>query len=237
MKPLQIAIDGPVASGKSSVAARLAKRLGCAFLDTGALYRAVAWLALARGLPLDDEARIVELLEREPPAIRFDERSARAVIEAGGRELDRELFSPEVARAVSPIAAMRRVRARLVPIQRDFADERNVVMAGRDIGTVILPHALAKFYLTASLDARVERRYRQVAARGLSVEPAALRKQIEQRDARDSNREASPLAAAPDAVTIDTTELTLEQVVDELERRVRALAGDERWLPKSAADA
>jgi len=224
LKPLQIAIDGPVASGKSSAAAKLAKRLGCAFLDTGALYRAVAWLALARGLGPGDEAGIVELLEQEPPTIRFDERSGRAVIAAGGRELDRELFSPDVARAVSPIAAMPRVRARLVPIQRDFAGERDVVMAGRDIGTVILPNALAKFYLTASLDARVERRFHQLNARGVAVDRAALRNQIKQRDARDSNREASPLAKAPDAVEIDTTKLTLDQVVDELERRVRALA-------------
>ena len=237
MKHLQIAIDGPVASGKSSAAARLAKRLDCAFLDTGALYRAVAWLALARGLPVDDEARVVELLEREPPAIRFDERSERAVIEADGCELDRELFSPDVARAVSPIAAMPRVRACLVPIQRDFAAKRDVVMAGRDIGTVILPHATAKFYLTASLEARVERRYRQLSARGVNVERATLRKQIEQRDARDSNREASPLAAAPDAVTIDTTKLALEQVVDELERHVRRLTGDQRQGRQPAADA
>lgn len=224
MKPLQIAIDGPVASGKSSVAARLAKRLGCAFLDTGALYRAVAWLTLARGLAPDDESRVVDVLEREPPTIRFDDRSARAVIAAGGRELDRELFSADVARAVSPIAAMPRVRERLVPIQREFADDRDVVMAGRDIGTVILPDALAKFYLTASLEIRVERRYRQLSARGVSVEREALRKQIERRDARDTNREASPLAIAPDATTVDTTSLTLDQVVDELERRVRVLA-------------
>ena len=206
------------------MAARLAKRLGCAFLDTGALYRAVAWLALSRGLAANDEARVVELIEREPPTIRFDKSRDRAVIAVDGRELDRELFSPEVARAVSPIAAMPRVRERLVPIQCEFADDRDVVMAGRDIGTVILPGALAKFYLTASLDARVERRFQQLSARGVTVDRAALRKQIELRDARDSNRETSPLSKAADAVTIDTTKLTLDQVVDELERRVRALA-------------
>jgi len=224
LKPLQIAIDGPVASGKSSAAAKLAKRLDCAFLDTGALYRAVAWLALERGLGADDEAGVVELLEREAPVIRFDESNKRPVIAAGGRELNRELFSPDIARAVSPIAAMPRVRARLVPIQRDFADDRDVVMAGRDIGTVILPDALAKFYLTASLNARVERRFHQLSARGVAVDRATLRNQIKQRDARDSGREASPLAKARDAVEIDTTKLTLDQVVDALEQRVRALA-------------
>ena len=224
MKPLQIAIDGPVASGKSSAAAKLAKRLDCAFLDTGALYRAVAWLALERGLGADDEAGVVELLEQEAPVIRFDESNKRPVIAAGGRELNRELFSPDIARAVSPIAAMPRVRARLVPIQRDFADDRDVVMAGRDIGTVILPDALAKFYLTASLNARVERRFHQLSARGVAVDRATLRNQIKQRDARDSGREASPLAKARDAVEIDTTKLTLDQVVDALEQRVRALA-------------
>jgi len=223
MKPVQIAIDGPVASGKSSVAARLAQRLGCPFLDTGALYRAVAWLALERGVAVDDEAAVIALVDDETPAIATDDSTRDAVIRIGGRELRDELFAPAIARAVSPIAAMPRVRERLVPAQRAFADDRQVVMAGRDIGTVILPDAAAKFFLTASPDARVDRRLRELLANGVRLERDVLAAQIERRDARDSLREASPLVKAPDAIEIDTTELTLDQVVDELERRVRAI--------------
>ncbi len=221
MEPLQIAIDGPVASGKSTVAARLAQRLHCAFLDTGALYRAVAWLALERGVAPDDEAGILALLDRETPSIAAPGPAGRAVIVAGGRELGSELFTTEVSRAVSPLAAMAGVRERLVPAQRAFAHKRSVVMAGRDIGTVILPDATAKFFLTAGLEARVERRLRELEARGVQVDRDRLRAQIERRDARDSEREASPLAKASDAIEIDTTAMTLDEVVDELERLVR----------------
>jgi CMP/dCMP kinase len=219
LKPLQIAIDGPVASGKSSAAARLAERLDCPFLDTGALYRAVAWLALEFGASPDDERAIIDLLERETPEIVT--RGRDAIVCVGGRELGPELFRPAIARAVSSIAAMASVRERLVPAQRAFADDRMVVMAGRDIGTVILPDARAKFFLTATLDTRVDRRLRELEGVGARPERDALAAQIERRDERDSLREASPLAKAPDAIEIDTTRLTLNQVVDTLERRVR----------------
>jgi CMP/dCMP kinase len=221
LQPLQIAIDGPVASGKSTVAARLAQRLHCAFLDTGALYRAVAWLALERGVSPEDEAGVVALLKDEMPSIAAPGPAGRAVIVASGRELGNELFTPQVARAVSPIAAMASIRERLVPAQRAFADKRSVVMAGRDIGTVILPNATVKFFLTARLDARVDRRLRELAARGIQIDRERLRAQVERRDARDSERDASPLMKAPDAIEVDTTDMTLDQVVDELERRVR----------------
>lgn len=221
MKPLQIAIDGPVASGKSTAAARLAQRLGCAFLDTGALYRAVAWLALEHDVPPDDERRVLALIDQAMPSITVDTAARRSVISVEGRQLSSELFAGPVARAVSPIAAMPGVRERLVPVQRAFAAGRSVVMAGRDIGTAILPEATVKFFLTASFNARVERRLRQLELKGASVDVESLRAQIQRRDARDSSREASPLTRAPDAIEIDTTDMTLEQVVDELERRVR----------------
>src|SRR5215469_2141741 len=222
MEPLQIAIDGPVASGKSTVAARLAQRMHCAFLDTGALYRAVAWLALERGASVDDERSVLALLDQEMPVIASPGPDGRAVIVAGGRELGNELFTPEVSRAVSLIAAMPGVRDRLVPAQRGFADKRSVVMAGRDIGTVILPNASIKFFLTATLDERVGRRQRELEARGLEIDGDALRAQVMRRDARDTGRDVSPLAKAPDAIEVDTTDMTFDEVVDELERLVRA---------------
>lgn len=221
MEPLQIAIDGPVASGKSTVAARLAQRLHCAFLDTGALYRAVAWLALKRGISADDERAVLALLDREMPAIVAPGPAGRAVVVADGKELGNELFTHEVSRAVSSIAAMPGVRERLVPAQRSFAEKRSVVMAGRDIGTVILPRASVKFFLTATLDARVDRRLRELEARGLDIDGEKLRTQVQRRDERDTGRDISPLAKAPDAIEIDTTNMTLDEVVDELERRVR----------------
>lgn len=224
MKPLQIAIDGPVASGKSTIAARLARRLGCAFLDTGILYRAVAWLALKHGVAPEDEAGVVALIDREPPSVSAGGANRHTTIRVGTAEPSAELFSPEVARAVSPIAAMPGVRERLVPAQRAFADDRKVVMAGRDIGTVILPHATVKFFLTASLEERVERRLRELRVKGVRVDRTTLSAQIQRRDERDIDREASPLVKAPDAIEIDTTHMTPDQVVDELERRVRAVA-------------
>ncbi|HZV78138.1 MAG TPA: (d)CMP kinase [Candidatus Binatus sp.] len=222
MEPLQIAIDGPVASGKSTVAARLAQRMHCAFLDTGALYRSVAWLALERGASVDDERSVLALLDQEMPVIASPGPDGRAVIVASGRELGNELFTPEVSRAVSLIAAMPGVRDRLVPAQRGFADKRSVVMAGRDIGTVILPNASIKFFLTATLDERVGRRQRELEARGLEIDGDALRAQVMRRDARDTGRDVSPLAKAPDAIEVDTTDMTFDEVVDELERLVRA---------------
>lgn len=222
MSPLHIAIDGPVASGKTTVAGALARRLGVAFLDTGALYRAVAWLAIARGVAPDDEAGVAALIEREPPEI-APASDGHARVRIGGRDLETELVAPDVARAVSPIAAMPRVRALLVPVQRGFAAGRDVVMAGRDIGTVILPEARLKFFLTADLDTRVDRRLRELAERGSDVDRAGLRVQVERRDTRDSGRAVSPLVMAEDAIEIDTTALTPEAVVDVLEARVRSV--------------
>jgi CMP/dCMP kinase len=223
--PLQVAIDGPVASGKSTVAARLAQRLGCTFLDTGALYRAVALLALERGVSTDDEAAVVALIEREPPQISEGGPSGEAYsIRVAGKNVAQELFAPPVSRAVSSVAAMRGVRERLVPTQRGFADERDVVMAGRDIGTVILPHATVKFFLTATLDARVDRRLSELREQGDQIDRAQLRAEIERRDERDRARKTSPLVKAPDAVEVDTSKLSVDQVVELLERGVRAAA-------------
>lgn len=221
--PVHIAIDGPVASGKSTVARTLADRLGFAFLDTGALYRAVAHLALERGIAPADEPAVARLIETHPPQV---------VLEAGdpltyriridGKLLGQELFALPVSQAVSPIAAMPEVRRRLIGAQRSFARDRDVVMAGRDIGTVVLPDAGFKFYLTASIEARVERRLRELVALGVLIDRETLHREILARDRRDSTRAVSPLAKAPDAVELDTSALDVDQVVDALERAVRA---------------
>ncbi len=221
--PLQIAIDGPVASGKSTVACKLAEQLGFAFLDTGALYRAVAHLALERHVAPDDETRVDQLLVKSVPEVVVDGRNPlRYRIRIDGKLLAQELFAPSVSQAVSPIAAMPMVRRRLIGAQRAFAANRNVVMAGRDIGTVVLPEARYKFFLTASVDARVDRRLRELHALGINIDREALREEILGRDARDTMRKVSPLAKARDAIEIDTSDMTVEEVVTTLERAVHA---------------
>lgn len=222
MPPLHIAIDGPVASGKSTVARLLAQRLGCAFLDTGALYRAVAFAVIQRGIAPTDERSVASLVEVADPQVIVDASKPLGYrIKIDGRTLGDELFSPSVSQAVSVIAANADVRHRLVAAQRAFAQGRDVIMAGRDIGSVVLPDATFKFFLTASVDARVDRRLRELHEKGIAIDRDTLKGEIERRDERDRTRKASPLVTAPDAVTVDTSSLTIDQVVDMLEERVR----------------
>jgi|SRR5579863_2509463 len=221
--PLHIAIDGPVASGKSTVARLLAQRLGCTFLDTGALYRAVAFAALQRGISSEDDRSIADFVRTIDPRVILDARVPLGYrIQVDGRTLGDELFSPAVSQAVSAVAANATVRTHLIGAQRSFAEGRDIIMAGRDIGSVVLPDATFKFFLTASLDARVDRRLNELHDKGVKIERATLKAEIERRDERDRTRKASPLVMASDAVAIDSSALTIEQVVDLLEARVRA---------------
>jgi len=220
---IQIAIDGPVASGKSTVAKRLAARLGFLFLDTGALYRAVAYMALEHAASLTDEEAIVALIAVGSPGVVIDPSDALNYrISVGGKLLREELFLPDVSRAVSRVAAMPKVRHKLLNAQRAFAEDRNIVMAGRDIGTVVLPRAQRKFFLTASIDTRVDRRLRQLEARGIQIARDTLKTEIQSRDQRDINRAVSPLVKAPDALEVDTSTMSVDAVVDALETAVRA---------------
>lgn len=205
------------------MARKLASRLGFTFLDTGALYRAVAFLALDRGIAPDDEAAVDALVADHPPEVVIDLADPQACrVRIGGRVLDQELFTLPVSQAVSPIAAMAKVRRRLIGAQRAFAVDRSVVMAGRDIGTVVLPDARYKFFLTASIDARVDRRLRELHAQAIDIDREQLRAEILGRDARDTNRPVSPLVRASDAVEIDTSAMSIDEVVERLERAVRA---------------
>lgn len=209
-----VAIDGWVASGKTTISQMLAARTGHLYLDTGAMYRAVAYLALRNGVDLDNEAALVTMLAHHTITIVPDERTVsgyRVVIDGHGTG-DR-LFDPDVAAAVSTVAALGAIRHELVERQRKIAEQGPVVMAGRDIGTVVLPEARHKFFLTASVDERARRRQAEFHERGLDVPFDEVRAQIAERDRLDSTRAISPLRAAPDAVTIDSTELRPEDVV------------------------
>jgi len=209
-----VAIDGWTAAGKTTVAKQLASALDFLYLDTGAMYRAVAYLALRNGVDLDNEPGLVAMLAHHTISIVTDAGVAsgyRVVID--GRGTGERLFDPDVAAAVSTVAALPAIRAELVQRQRAIAAEGPVVMAGRDIGTVVLPDARHKFFLTASVDERARRRQAEFEERGLHVSFEEVRAQIAERDRLDSTRAISPLRAADDAITIDSTDLQPDQVV------------------------
>jgi CMP/dCMP kinase len=209
-----IAIDGPAGSGKTTVARALARRLGNLYLDTGVMYRALAVAALRHGVPVDDEAAVVRLAEARPIRIELDaDAPDGARVFSGPEELSAELHRNEVSTVVSAVAAYPEVRRLMVERQRAIAREGPVVMAGRDIGTVVLPDAPVKVYLTASLEARVARRLAELSEAGRAVDPAELRAQLLERDALDAGRPVAPLRAAADALVIDSTDLTVEEVV------------------------
>jgi cytidylate kinase len=216
--PRTIAIDGPSASGKSSVGYLVAERLGYLFLDTGAMYRALTWLALQRGVHLEDEKGLGRLaaqvdMKLGPPAAASCE---RCTIWVDGEDLTAVLRRPEVEAAVSLVSRVPQVRRALVALQRRLAGRRRVVMAGRDIGTVVLPRADLKAYLDASLEERARRRQEELATLGRASTQSAIREEILRRDAIDSGREASPLRAAEDAIVINTDGLDREQVVEKV---------------------
>lgn len=225
MENRHVAIDGPVASGKTVAARALAKELGHLYLDTGAMYRGAAYLALHWGVDLDNERAVLALLDQHRIRLVPDERAAAGYrVEIDGEDTGTKLFDPEVSAAVSTVAALAGVRNAMVHEQRAIADEGPVVMAGRDIGTVVLPGARFKFFLTASVDERAERRWREFAERGIVVSFDEVREQIEERDRLDRTRPIAPLRPATDALLIDSTALDAPAVVARMRAVVEAVA-------------
>lgn len=224
MKPQTIAIDGPAASGKSTIGYHLAQYLGYLYLDTGALYRAVTWAALQRGIPIGDEQAVTALAESlqidalSPRPYEQDGRQYTILVE--GEDVTWALRSPEVDAAVSPVSAYPGVRAALTAQMRAIARRGQVVMVGRDIGTVVLPDADLKLYVVASAEVRAERRWRELIARGKPADYAAILDNIRTRDAIDSSRQAAPLRPADDAILFDTTGLSLEEMLRQVETLV-----------------
>ncbi|MEI7684759.1 MAG: (d)CMP kinase [Planctomycetota bacterium] len=214
-----VTIDGPAGAGKSSAALRLAERLGFAFLDTGAMYRAVALAALRAQCALDDEgvlARLLADLRLEMPA---------GQVLLNGEDVAPFLRTPEITTASMPIAASRAVRERLVGWQRSIAHARDIVTEGRDQGTLVFPHAECKFFLTAAASERAQRRQRELSARGSTITVDEVLAMQSERDARDEGRTLGPLKQADDAILVETTGLTLEQVVEHLYRLARQRTG------------
>jgi cytidylate kinase len=213
-----IAVDGPAGAGKSTSSRALARRLGFAYVDTGAMYRAVGVLARERGLGLDDDAALAQLAA----ALRFeiDPGGDRLVVD--GRDLSTIIRRADAGELASRVSERPVVRERLVALQRRLGEAGGVVMEGRDIGTVVFPDAALKLYLTADADTRARRRAAELRGRGETVDEAVLARDLAARDRRDSGRASSPLRPAADAVVLDTTRLALEAVVDEMERLARA---------------
>jgi cytidylate kinase len=215
-RPLTITIDGPAASGKSTIGKMLADWLGYVYLDTGAMYRAVTWAALDQDILIEDEPGVAALAERlriEVLRPGVDDGRAYTVL-ADGQDITWQIRQPEVDMGVSPVSAYAGVRAALTDQQRGLARQGEIVMVGRDIGTVVLPDADLKLYLDASLDERVRRRYQEVLDRGEQVDYGTILDSVRGRDEIDSNRNLAPLRAAEDAHCIDTTGLNVHQVFE-----------------------
>lgn len=219
--PNPIAIDGPAASGKTSVGQALAARLGYRFLDTGMTYRALTLVALRRDVPATNEAACVAVAESLD--LRFEPDGSHVYL--GKEDITEAIRQPNVEASVSAYSAVPGVRDVMVRLQRRFAEDGPAVLAGRDIGTVVLPGAPLKFYLQASEDARARRRSRQASTWGMKQQAEDARRDIVGRDILDSTRATSPLQAAPDAIVIDTTELTLDELIAIVLEKVRCASG------------
>lgn len=210
----QIAIDGPAGAGKSTVAKIIADRLGYLYIDTGAMYRAVGLLAIEKQVAFDDAAGLVKLIRENK--IDLEPAPSGCQVFINGRDVSRDIRLPEVGNAASPVSAVPQVRSLLVEMQRQMAASRPVVMDGRDIGTVVLPEAGCKIFLTASTGVRARRRANELREKGLPADEAQVEQEIIQRDLRDSSRAASPLKQAEDAVLVDSSHMTVEQVVSRI---------------------
>ena len=215
MKQIAIAIDGPAASGKSTVGASVAAHLGYVYVDTGAMYRAVTWAVLERDIAVTDEAAMAALAEQLPLDITNEGPAdgRQYTVLAAGRDVTWDIRQPRVNAAVSPVSACAGVRAALVPKQRLIAARGGVVMVGRDIGTVVWPQAEVKVYLDASLEERARRRWAEAQARGMHTLLAEVQADLAERDRIDSTRQHAPLTVAPDALVIDSTGLSVTAVV------------------------
>jgi len=228
LKKITIAIDGPAASGKSTVGGRLADKLGYLYFDTGVMYRAVTWVALMRSIPIEDEAAVTKLaesllIEVTRPTIQD---GRQYTVYADGEDITWQIREPEVNRYVSPVSAYRGVRQALTCQQRRIGAAGGVVMVGRDIGSVVLPEAGVKIYLDATLEERARRRYLEALQHGTPREYAEVLEDLKRRDYIDSTREQSPLCVAKGAVVIDSTKMTVEEVVARIEALI--LAAKER---------
>ncbi|MFT8502997.1 MAG: (d)CMP kinase, partial [Lacticaseibacillus paracasei] len=211
---MQIAIDGPASAGKSTIAKRVAKELGVIYCDTGAMYRTVTYMAIKDQLGFGDEAAIMQHLANM--TIRFEPGDPEQRVLMNDEDVTLAIREPAGTNHVSQVSALPKVRTELVKRQRDIAASSNIVMDGRDIGTTVLPNAEVKIYMVASVAERAKRRYKENIQKGIETPLATLEQEIAERDRKDSHRAVSPLRQASDAIRIDTTSMTIDEVVERI---------------------
>ncbi|WP_018658656.1 (d)CMP kinase [Allofustis seminis] len=211
MEQLQIAIDGPASSGKSTIAQMIAKELSLVYIDTGAMYRALTYAALEHGIDVADESKLLELLSHM--TISFKPTADGQKVYVNDTDITKEIRENKVSQNVSEVSAHPHVREALVKLQKELAGKHSVIMDGRDIGTVVLPDAPVKIFLVASVDVRAQRRHLENQSRGISSTFEQIKADLIERDALDTSRKHSPLKKAMDAIEVDTTALTIHEVV------------------------
>jgi len=224
MRKINIAIDGPAGAGKSTIAKALAKSRNMVYVDTGAMYRAIGLYCSRKGIPGDDEAAVVSELDNITVSLAYE--NGEQVVYLNGENVNGLIRTPEAGNMASAVSVFPKVRAKMVELQQGLAATTSVVMDGRDIGTVVLPDAEVKIYLTASSAVRAKRRYDELVAKGMECDLANLQKEIEERDYRDMNRETSPLRQAEDAVLLDTSDLSVDEVVAAMQAVVAEKTGE-----------
>lgn len=213
-----IAIDGPAGAGKSSIAREVSRRLGFIYVDTGALYRTVALNAIRQGIPVEDRDAVIHSLDSADIQLAFADGEQQVLL--NGENVSSQIRTEEVSAGASKVSAIPKVREFLFDLQRTIAEKNNCLMDGRDIGTVVLPHADLKVFLTASPEERAMRRYKQNLERGMEADYDRILQEVNQRDYQDTHREIAPLKQAEDAVLLDTTDMTFDEVVNTLMKLV-----------------
>ncbi|MGT2828456.1 (d)CMP kinase [Streptococcus hillyeri] len=222
MKDIRIAIDGPASSGKSTVAKIIAKDLGYTYLDTGAMYRCATYLALKNKLTEENVSLILEELAKHPISFSRDT-SGNQLVYLGDTDVTLAIRQNDITNNVSWVSALPEIREELVAQQRRIAEGGAIIMDGRDIGTVVLPDAELKIFLVASVDERAERRFKENKEKGIPTDLETLKEEIAARDYKDSHRKVSPLKAAEDAITFDTTGISIEGVVTFIEEKANKI--------------
>lgn len=215
MKMISVAIDGPAGAGKSTVARRLASELGYRYVDTGAIYRTVAYFMDLWGVSPKDVDGVNRYIDELTVAIEYDEDGVQHML-MNGMDVTDDIRTPDISQKASLISAHACVREMLLDMQREIAQENNVIMDGRDIGTVVLPKATVKFFLTASAEVRAKRRCDEFNAKGQKADYAQVLKEIQQRDYQDTHREIAPLKMARDSIKVDSSDMSIDEVVEKM---------------------
>ncbi|MDD6968010.1 MAG: (d)CMP kinase [Firmicutes bacterium] len=224
MKTVSVAIDGPAGAGKSTIARRLASQLGFRYVDTGAIYRTVAYFMDLWGVSPKDADGVNRYIDELTVGIEYDEDGLQHMI-MNGMDVTGDIRTQDISQKASLISAHACVREMLLDMQRDLAKQYNVIMDGRDIGTVVLPKATVKIFLTASAEVRAKRRCEELLAKGQKAKYETVLKEIQQRDYQDTHREIAPLKMARDSIKVDTSEMNVDEVVAEILKIVQEKAG------------